>query len=228
VIAAIPTLASYEALLRLALAALLGAAIGIEREISEHEAGLRTHMIVSLGSCLFTLASAYGFRDFLVGGGAAVRADPTRIAAQIVTGIGFLGAGAIIRQGMSVRGLTTAATLWVVAAIGLTTGAGYYSAALITTSLVVLSLWPLRIVTRRLFGGPRERRLLIELAGDANTSGVIETLERLGVEVSSFSAEQIEGGRGFTCVIELSRGLEPALVIRRLLLLGDVRSARWE
>ncbi len=201
-IATIPTLASHEALLRLALAALLGAAIGIEREISEHEAGLRTHMIVSLGSCLFTLASAYGFRDFLVAGGAAVRADPTRIA-------------------------TTAATLWVVAAIGLTTGAGYYSAALITTGLVVLSLWPLRIITRRFLGRPRERRLSIELAGDAHTSGVIETLERSGVEVSSFSAEETAEGRRFSCVIELSRSLEPALVVGRLLVLRDVRSASW-
>ena len=82
-------------------------------------------MLVSLGSALFTLVSAYGFRDFLVDGGSIVRADPTRIAAQIVTGIGFLGAGAIIRQGLAVRGLTTAATLWIVAAIGIAAGAGY-------------------------------------------------------------------------------------------------------
>src|SRR5207247_9556841 len=88
---------------------------------------------------LFTIAGADGFRDF------HGRFGPTRIAAQIVTGIGFLGAGAIIRQGLSVRGLTTAATLWVVAAIGLTAGAGYYSAAIVTTAIVLLSLWPLRI-----------------------------------------------------------------------------------
>src|SRR4029079_14697595 len=79
-----------------------------------------------------------------------VRADPTRIAAQIVTGIGFIGAGAIIRQGLSVRGITTAATLWVVAAIGLATGAGYWSAAVITTAVVLFSLWPLRILAYHL------------------------------------------------------------------------------
>ena len=116
-------------------------------------------MLVSVGSALFTLVSAYGFHEFLVGGGNVVRADPTRIAAQIVTGIGFLGAGAIIRQGFSVRGLTTAATLWVVAAIGMASGAGYYSAAVITTALVLIALWPLRIVAFRSMrgSGPRTR-----------------------------------------------------------------------
>ena len=129
----IPALSWEEALLRLALAALFGGAIGIEREFREREAGLRTHMLVSVGSALFTIVSAYGFTSFIESGSSAVRADPTRIAAQIVTGIGFLGAGAIIRMGVSVRGLTTAASLWVVAAIGMAAGAGYWSASLITT-----------------------------------------------------------------------------------------------
>ena len=117
--ASVPSLSWEESLLRLALAAVFGGAVGLEREFREREAGFRTHMLVSVGSALFTIASAYGFRDFLVNGGSLVRTDPTRIAAQIVTGIGFLGAGAIIRQGMSVRGLTTAATLWIAAAIGM-------------------------------------------------------------------------------------------------------------
>src|SRR6059058_4305852 len=145
VASSIPSLSWAEILGRVALAAALGAVLGLERELREREAGLRTHLLVSVGSALFTIAGAYGFRDFLVSGGNIVRADPTRIAAQIVTGIGFLGAGAIIRQGLSVRGLTTAATLWVVAAIGLTVGAGYYWAGVITTAIALVSLWPLRI-----------------------------------------------------------------------------------
>ena len=104
----VPTLGNWDALLRLALAAGLGGAVGFERELRDREAGIRTHLLVALGSALFTIISAYGFNEFLVSGGATVRADPTRIAAQIVTGIGFLGAGAIIRDGLSVRGLTTA------------------------------------------------------------------------------------------------------------------------
>src|SRR5207248_11679924 len=124
----LPTLSPWEIRLRVALAAALGGVLGLERELREREAGLRTHLLVSVGSALFTLVSAYGFHAFLSSGQNVIRADPTRIEAQIVTGIGFLCAGAIIRQGFSVRGLTAAATLWVVAAIGLAAGAGCYVA----------------------------------------------------------------------------------------------------
>src|SRR5947208_14143369 len=149
VASSIPSLSWAEVLGRVALAAALGAVLGLERELRDREAGLRTHLLVSVGSALFTIVSAYGFTEFLVNGGAVVRADPTRIAAQVVSGIGFLGAGAIIRQGFSIRGLTTAATLWLVAAIGMASGAGYWSAAVITTALVLFSLWPLRIIAFR-------------------------------------------------------------------------------
>ena len=121
----LPELSWLEILLRVSLAAGLGGAIGIERELREREAGLRTHMLVSVGAALFTLVSAFAWTDWQFSNASGIVFDPTRIAAQIVTGIGFLGAGAIIRQGLSVRGLTTAATLWVVAAIGMATGAGF-------------------------------------------------------------------------------------------------------
>jgi putative Mg2+ transporter-C (MgtC) family protein len=152
----VPDLSLQEEILRILLAAGLGAAVGIERELREHEAGVRTHMLVAVGSALFTLVSAYGFGEFFAQGTAFVPVDPTRIAAQIVTGIGFLGAGAIIRQGPNVRGLTTAATLWAVAAIGLSAGAGYYAGAIATTIIVIFALWPLRIVTKRLLGRENE------------------------------------------------------------------------
>ena len=121
-----PDLSLGELALRLAVAAVLTGAIGLERELRERAAGLRTHMLVGTGSALFTIVSAYGWSDFDFGPGTGMTLDPSRVAAQIVTGIGFLGAGAIIRQGGSIRGLTTAAGLWVVAAIGMATGAGYY------------------------------------------------------------------------------------------------------
>ncbi len=108
-LSAVPTLGWDDNLFRLGLAAVLGGAIGFERELREREAGLRTHLLVCVGSALFTIVGAYGFHDFLTSGDQVVRADPTRIAAQVVT-IGFLGAGAIIRQGLSIRELTTAAT----------------------------------------------------------------------------------------------------------------------
>jgi len=164
-ISTIPTLGDGHVVLRLAVAAVLGGAIGVERELRDREAGIRTHLLVSLGSALFTIVSAYGFHEFLTSGASVVRADPTRIAAQIVTGIGFLGAGAIIREGLSVRGLTTAATLWVVAAIGMACGAGWYWAALVTALLTILALGPLRIAAYKTMERikPEENRLIVEL-----------------------------------------------------------------
>jgi hypothetical protein len=103
---------------RMLIAAVLGAAIGLEREIHAHPAGMRTHLLVSLGSAVFTVLSVYGFAG-VVREGVSTNVDPTRIAAQIVSGIGFLGAGAILKYGTSIRGLTTAASLWTAAAIGL-------------------------------------------------------------------------------------------------------------
>src|ERR687887_833691 len=175
---AIPTLNWDEALLRLALAAALGGAIGFERELRDREAGLRTHMLVCLGSALFTIVSAYGFRGFLTSGDQVIRADPTRIAAQIVVGIGFLGAGAIIRHGLSVRGLTTAATLWVAAAIGIAAGAGYYSGAVIATLVTLFALWPLRIAGYKLFERlrPEEHGLVVELKSGQSVAPLLSKL----------------------------------------------------
>jgi putative Mg2+ transporter-C (MgtC) family protein len=167
-LASVPTLSGWEALLRLSVAGALGAAIGVERELRDREAGVRTHLLVALGSALFTIVSAYGFHEFLAGGGNIVRTDPTRIAAQIVTGIGFLGAGAIIRDGLSVRGLTTAATLWVVAAIGMACGAGYYWPAAAGTGLTLLALGPLRFAAYSTIERmkPDEHRVVVELRQD--------------------------------------------------------------
>jgi putative Mg2+ transporter-C (MgtC) family protein len=185
-VSSIPTLAWWDLLARLGAAAGLGAAIGFERELRDREAGLRTHVLVSVGSALFTIISAYGFHDFIVNGGPVIRADPTRIAAQIVTGIGFLGAGAIIREGLSVRGLTTAATLWGVAAIGMASGAGYYSAAVFGTAIVILALWPLRALAFRVLerARPEEQRIVVELTGA--TSELLAELERRGAHVTHF------------------------------------------
>ena len=123
-------------ILRLFLSAVMAAAIGIEREIHRRSAGLRTHILVGLGATLFMMTSITVALSY----GAEAGADPSRIAAGVVTGIGFLGAGAIIRYGSSIKGLTTAASIWVVAAIGLAIGAGMYWAAFLTTALSVTVL----------------------------------------------------------------------------------------
>ncbi len=140
--------AQIDFLVRLAVAAGMGMAIGIEREIREHSAGLRTHMLVSLGACLFTLVSAYGFEG--VDGSGLGQPEPTRVASNIVTGVGFLGAGSILREGLSVRGLTTAATMWIVAAVGMAVGLGMFWAGGVTVGLTLVSLLLLRPLRSRL------------------------------------------------------------------------------
>ena len=132
-----------EFLWRLLAATAMGAAIGLEREYHAKEAGIRTHLLVAVGSCLFMILSAYGFDAFLAKD--HVSFDPSRIASQVVTGIGFIGAGTIIFQKQMVRGLTTAAGLWVTAAIGLACGIGMYMIALVSTALVLISLGLLNI-----------------------------------------------------------------------------------
>jgi putative Mg2+ transporter-C (MgtC) family protein len=176
----IPSVGWDDTLLRLGIAAALGGAIGFERELDEKAAGLRTHMLVSLGAALFTMVGAYGFHDFLTGGAAVVRADPGRIAAQVVTGIGFLGAGVIFRQGFTIRGLTTAASLWVVAAIGMAAGAGFWEGAVIATVAGLISLRPLEWVKERLLKQRRPARLMVDLAEGGSTGPVLEVLERAG------------------------------------------------
>jgi putative Mg2+ transporter-C (MgtC) family protein len=223
----VPDLAWWEVLLRLGAAAGLGGAIGVERELHEQEAGFRTHLLVAIGAALFTIVSAYAWRDFQFGAGTGVSFDPTRIAAQVVTGIGFIGAGAIIRQGLSIRGLTTAATLWVVAAIGMAAGAGYYSAGLITTVIVLFALWPLRVVARVVLDQPRERRLWVDLQAHAGSGPVLAELEQLGIGVESYSREQGEEGRRLHLVLDLPSSTRHDEVTRSLAELPDVRSVRW-
>ncbi|MBP5315664.1 MAG: MgtC/SapB family protein [Muribaculaceae bacterium] len=141
---------TLELILRIFVAAVLGGLIGLEREYREKSAGFRTHFLVALGSALFMVVSAYGFGDIITGTqDQAIRLDVSRIAAQVVTGIGFIGAGTIIFQKNVIRGLTTAAGVWVTAAIGLACGGGLYIIALVSTFLVLLGLEAFNYFLRR-------------------------------------------------------------------------------
>jgi putative Mg2+ transporter-C (MgtC) family protein len=225
----IPSLTWSEELWRVVVAAGLGGAVGLERELREREAGFRTHLLVSVGSCLFTLVSAYGFNEFLVGGGNVVRTDPTRIAAQIVTGVGFLGAGAIIRQGFSVRGLTTAATLWVVAAIGMASGAGYFSAAVITTALVLFSLWPLRIFAFRVMTRfrPETDRLIVQLPSGESPAPLLEKLESLGGSLQTLEVGHEADRRTVLMDVTLPPKADAPAIVSQLSQLEHVLEVRW-
>jgi putative Mg2+ transporter-C (MgtC) family protein len=225
----LPELGWAEILLRVGLAAALGGAIGFERELREREAGLRTHLLVSVGAALFTLVSAYAWTDWRFSTKEGLVFDPTRIAAQVVTGIGFLGAGAIIRQGLSVRGLTTAATLWVVAAIGMATGAGYYAAAVITTVLVLVSLWPLRLVAFRISGRfrPEEGRLAVELPAGASAGSLLEAVEAAGAKVRSLEFEEEGDTRRVDMRVRIERGRPATALLDALTREQNVKGARW-
>lgn len=145
------SLADMEMVAKLLLASVLGALIGLEREVHGRPAGFRTHLLVSLGACLFTIISIDFYRIYgNFSGTTPVGVDPARVAAQVVTGIGFLGAGAIIREKASIKGLTTAACLWVAAAIGLSCGVARYAPAVVVTFLAFVSLLLLKKVENRL------------------------------------------------------------------------------
>ena len=177
-----------ELLGRLLLAAVLGGAIGAERELNDQAAGLRTHMLLTIGACLFTLVSAYGF-----GGG--VGTDPSRLAAQIVTGIGFLGGGAIVRHGLTVKGLTTAASIWATASVGVAIGAGRYVLGVGGAVLVVGTLFALRRVSDLLqrWGVSREEFIVATVPG-FDTQRVVERGRGERVELGGVEREEGEEG----------------------------------
>ena len=180
---------------RLVLAALFGTIIGLDREYREKEAGFRTHFLVSLGSALMMIVSQYGFSEILTHDGVSL--DPSRIAAQVVSGIGFIGAGTIIFNHQIVRGLTTAASLWATAGIGLTAGAGMSWLALAATILTLVALEGLSLVFRSL----GSRRMVVVFSASDRT-GVADTLDRIrtdGYMVVSYEVvPQVVGGDGIT------------------------------
>ena len=180
---------------RLVLAALFGTIIGLDREYREKEAGFRTHFLVSLGSALMMIVSQYGFSEILTHDGVSL--DPSRIAAQVVSGIGFIGAGTIIFNHQIVRGLTTAASLWATAGIGLTAGAGMSWLALVATILTLVALEGLSLVFRSL----GSRRMVVVFSASDRT-GVADTLDRIrtdGYMVVSYEVvPQVVGGDGIT------------------------------
>ena len=180
---------------RLVLAALFGTIIGLDREYREKEAGFRTHFLVSLGSALMMIVSQYGFSEILTHDGVSL--DPSRIAAQVVSGIGFIGAGTVIFNHQIVRGLTTAASLWATAGIGLTAGAGMSWLALAATILTLVALEGLSLVFRSL----GSRRMVVVFSASDRT-GVADTLDRIrtdGYMVVSYEVvPQVVGGDGIT------------------------------
>ena len=209
--------------IRLVIAAVLGALIGLEREIHDHPAGMRTHLLVSLGSAGFTILSIEGF-PAAPGADPVAGADPARVAAQIVSGIGFLGAGAILKEGATIRGLTTAANLWAVAAVGMAAGAGSWIVAVVATALILISLWPLRIVALRFVGKDQHRGLLRVATAPSRLGDVVEAVSAAGGTIAhlesrhedqdrlhltlEFRATDVAAGVGITRAVSELDGVE--------------------
>ena len=211
-----------ELLGRLLLAAVLGGAIGAERELNDQAAGLRTHMLLTIGACLFTLISAYGF-------GQGIGTDPSRLAAQIVTGIGFLGGGAILRHGLNVRGMTTAASIWATCSLGVTVGVGRYLLAAGATVLVAITLGGLRVVRDRLrrWAVSREEFTLLT-RGAFDLEQVTDLARREGVAVRGLEREQADGGDRVVLVARLPRRYPPERLLEALTRLAGVREVEWD
>lgn len=181
-----PDLPLWEGVARLLLVVLLAGAVGLERELRDQEAGLRTHMLVGLGSALFVIVGNFSWSELEFGNDVGVVLDPSRVVAYVITGIGFLGAGTIIKHGINIKGLTTAASLWVVAAVGVAVGAGDYGLGVVATAIVLLSLWPVRMLANALgLRASRGHRLELELEPQGSVAAVLARLEAQGAETMS-------------------------------------------
>lgn len=192
-------MALQDIVIRLGLAILAGGVIGAEREAMHRPAGLRTHILVAVGAALIMLLGEYTFSLYE----GRTNLDPTRLGAQVISGIGFLGAGTIMREGLTVRGLTTAASLWAVACLGLTAGAGFYAATLIGAAIILLTLYALERIQSRLI---RNKSLLLLVhIGCRDASQTLMDICRLcdthNVIMSNFTADRI--GEGYTLAFKL-------------------------
>jgi putative Mg2+ transporter-C (MgtC) family protein len=212
----------FELLGRLLLAAVLGGAIGAERELNDQAAGLRTHMLLTIGACLFTLISAYGFNG-------GIGTDPSRIAAQIVTGIGFLGGGAIVRHGLTVKGLTTAASIWATASVGVAVGAGSYVLGVGGAALVVGTLFGLRRVSNLLqrWGVSREQFVLATAPG-FDVERLTEAMRSERVDLRGLEREEREEGDRVLLLVKLRPLYKAERLLDVLGQLEGVQQVEWE
>lgn len=184
-------ISDIEIIFRLLLASLLGGVIGLEREVHGREAGIRTYLLVSLGSALIMIISEYLSIKYQVKfPGESLRADPGRIAAQAITGIGFLGAGVIIRYRDSIRGLTTAACMWVVCAMGLSIGSGYYLFGSVVAGITVLSLLGLKGVGKRMSKDWYKELIILSEDVDGQFDRIQQIMRKYRIAITNFGIKK--------------------------------------
>ncbi|MDE1194934.1 MAG: MgtC/SapB family protein [Pseudomonas sp.] len=217
-------LSDWEMCIRLLLAALLGSLIGLERERLLWAAGLRTHMLVCVGSCLLMIVSAFGFHDALQM--PHTELDPSRVAAQVVSGIGFLGAGSILLRGEVIRGLTTAASLWTVAAIGLAVGGGLYAVGTAATFIILVILVAIKPIERVYRNRIKVHVLKLIAPTQVLTMGKLnEVMGNRSSKVKQFIVEKNSRTDADNITIELVRtsGAQAAEILEQLLSIEGVQ-----
>lgn len=193
-----------DLLLRITLAGALGALIGLERQLRAKEAGLRTHILVGIGSAMFMIVSKYGFEDLLTL--EHVSFDPSRVSAQVVSGMGFLGAGTIMIQKHMVKGLTTAAGMWVTASIGLVIGSGLYEVGIYGTLVTLVVLEIFRQLSDRLIG--QHHFVSIKLPSQS-VPGILIAMQKLKLDPMNLSVEQNHDNGEVDCELTLEIMLLP-------------------
>ncbi len=205
---------NLDYMLRILIAVIFGFCIGLERELTNKYAGLRTHILVCLGACVFTLISIYGFPTFAPGDNVLIDQatgirDTSRVAAQIVTGIGFIGAGTVLRNGPIVLGLTTAATLWIAASIGMACGAGMFEIAFAGTLLSILTLVSIRVFERKVLPNSTKRTKRVKLVivcQNQFANKIHEYIIEKYQDISELSKKQLkadENSTKITCVMDV-------------------------
>lgn len=220
-----PVVSELDVAARLGLALLLGGVVGVERELSHQPAGLRTHIAVALGAALFGIVSVHGFDGYVQArADSNYQVDVTRVASQVVVAIGFLGGGTILKHGAGVRGLTTAASLWVTCAIGLAAGVGSFVAASMTAVAVLLSLVLLRKPRDILRERARERATaVVTLRRGANPAVTIRALLDVeGVAVNGVTVTQNGEGSRVEAEIVGERGVDLSVALASLVTTQDV------
>jgi putative Mg2+ transporter-C (MgtC) family protein len=209
-------LSDAEVVVRMLTAAAMGGAVGLERQLSDEVAGLRTHLLVAMGACLFGLVSVQTSGD-------------TRIAAQVVTGVGFLGAGAILRRGTNVFGVATAASLWVVAAIGLSSAFGYWLGALFAAVLAVVTLHSAKRFEANVLRRFRSKRatLTLHLASGQDLAPVLQRIADAGVLCRGVQVTDNGDGQKVVLALEIRHGLRPETAADAVRPVAQVTELTW-
>jgi len=212
-----------EIIIRLAVSLLLGGVIGYERERDAQPAGLRTHMILTLGACLAMVLS--------INISALRGSDPTRLAAQVISGIGFLGAGAILRYGFNIKGLTTAASLWTMAVVGLAVGYGYYLVGVVTTGLMLVTLTVINILENRFIRNSSMHRILVDIK-DSNSTlrSVRKALSESADQVKTFGVQRSlkNGHLRLESIARIPRGEKLEKLVETISHIDGVRAIKIE